>query len=56
MPTITNAFRCACMFGHLEMARWLVALDPEIIVPRDLGPIKTWSKARTVWIRAAVSV
>jgi hypothetical protein len=50
------AFLWACKKGHLETARWLGLLDPEKMDQMDLAPIKTWSKARTVWIHAAVSV
>ena len=52
-----RAFRRACGIRHrLETARWLANLDLEWIKSWNLGPIKTWRKARDAWIHAVVSL
>jgi hypothetical protein len=50
-----HAFRAACLGGNLETARWVLSLDPEW-EHYNLKRLKTWSKARTAWIHAVVSV
>jgi hypothetical protein len=54
-----HAFRIACMFGHLETARWLLTVDSAryasspSCVDKDVHVhdvrLRRWSRARSAW-------
>jgi hypothetical protein len=49
-----QAFARACEQGHLDLARWLCALEPEWPwLASGMRALRTWSPARDVWMRAA---
>ena len=44
------------VFVHVEMARWLIGLDPGWKWdPKSMDLLKTWSEPRDVWIRLVIA-
>jgi hypothetical protein len=45
------AFRRACEYGRLEVARWLLSLEPTARVVSSCvnRRLRSWSRARSAW-------